>query len=288
MQFVDKALARRFESAEEMPQVEYARYYARKRPEIGASVDEICGGHMIFAGLNSPIGRAVGLGFDGPVSAADLDRLEAFYRSHQAPAQLDFCPLSDPSLLELVKQRDYGIVELNNVRYLRIAGTMEAAARSQASSVTPPPGVEIRRGTKEEAALLSSIVSRSFFEKGDVPEGFEDLITPMYEFPGSITYGAFVDGVAVAAAAGLIIPEHRILALFGAGTLPEFRGRGIQTALLRTRIQAAAQAGCEYAVIVTLGGTTSERNSVRLGFQLAYSKATVIRKLSPGEAPAHS
>lgn len=276
MQFVDKALARRLESAEEMPQVEYARYYARKRPEIGAAVEEICGGHMIFAGLNSPIGRAVGLGFNGPVTADDLDRLEAFYRSHQAPAQLDFCPLSDPSLLELVKERNYGIVELNNVRYLRLC---EAADSQETKSWTLPPGVEIRQGRKEEAAVLSSIVSRSFFENGDVPEGFGDLLTPMYEFPGAITYVALVNGEPAAAAAGLIIPEHRILALFGAGTLPEFRGRGIQGALLRTRIQAATEAGCEYAVIVTLGGTTSERNSARLGFQCAYSKATVIRKL---------
>jgi ribosomal protein S18 acetylase RimI-like enzyme len=271
MQFVDKALARRFESAEEMPQVEYARYYARKRPEIGAAVEAVCGGHMIFAGLNSPIGRAVGLGFNGPVTAADLDRLEEFYRAHGAPAQLDYCPLSDPSLLELTKERNYGIAELNNVRYLRIAD--EAP-----DSPAPPPGIEIRRGTKEEAAVLSSIVSRSFFEKGDVPEGFGDLITPMYEFPGAITYVALVDGEPAAAAAGLIIPEHRILALFGAGTLPPFRGRGIQTALLRTRMRAAAEAGCEYAVIVTLGGTTSERNSARLGFQCAYSKTTLIRK----------
>ena len=275
MQFVDKALARRFESAEEMPQVEYARYYARKRPEIGAAVEEISGGHMIFAGLNSPIGRAVGLGFNGPVTAADLDHLEEFYRAHGAPAQLDYCPLSDPSLLELTKERNYGIAELNNVRYLRIAN----AATAQQHSPTSAPGFEIGRGTKEEAAVLSSIVSRSFFEKGDVPEGFDDLITPMYEFPGSITYVALVDGEPVAAAAGLIIPEHRILALFGAGTLPLFRGRGIQTALLQTRMRAAAEAGCEYAVIVTLGGTTSERNSARLGFQCAYSKATLIRKL---------
>jgi ribosomal protein S18 acetylase RimI-like enzyme len=282
MQFVDKPLARRLESAEEMPQVEYARYYAKKRPEIGAAVEELCGGHMIFAGLNSPIGRAVGMGFDGPVTAADLDRLEEFYRTHGAPAQLDLCPLSDPSLLELVKEREYGIVELNNVRYLRIGETggesKGAREASHALSSQPlPPGIEIRRGTKEEAGILSSIVSRSFFEDGNIPEGFGDLLTPMYEFPGSITYGAYVDGEPAAAAAGLVIPEHRVLALFGAGTLPAFRGRGIQTALLRTRMQAAAEAGCEYAVIVTLGGTTSERNSARLGFQCAYSKATVIR-----------
>lgn len=35
MKFVDKALARRLESAEEMPQVDCARMYQKLRPEIG-------------------------------------------------------------------------------------------------------------------------------------------------------------------------------------------------------------------------------------------------------------
>jgi hypothetical protein len=52
---------------------------------------------------------------------------------------------------------------------------------------------------------------------------------------------------------------------------------GLQTALLRLRMRAAVQAGCDVAVIVTRGGTTSERNAERLGFRLAYSKATLIK-----------
>lgn len=268
MQFVDKALARRLESAEEMPQVDCARMFQQLRPEVGAAFEPICGGHMIFAGLNSPIGHAAGLGFDGPVSVSELDRLEAFYRSHDAPAQLDLCPLTDPSLLELVNARRYAIAELNNVLY-RTLGSAEPVA--------VPSGVEIRRGKPEGAGLFSELVSRSFFEQGEAPEGFADLLAPLFRFPEALTFVALVDEVPVAAAAGRIIPEHRVFALFGAATLPQFRGRGIQTALLRTRMRAAAEAGCELAVVVTRGGTSSERNCVRLGFRIAYSKATVIK-----------
>ena len=42
---------------------------------------------------------------------------------------------------------------------------------------------------------------------------------------------------------------------------------------------AAVAAGCEYAVVVTQGGTTSQRNAERLGFRVAYSKVTVIKNL---------
>ena len=44
MDFVDKALARRLESAEEIPQVRYAEQYQKLQPQIGAAVEPICGG----------------------------------------------------------------------------------------------------------------------------------------------------------------------------------------------------------------------------------------------------
>jgi ribosomal protein S18 acetylase RimI-like enzyme len=90
---------------------------------------------------------------------------------------------------------------------------------------------------------------------------------------------ASVEGRLVACGTGLVIPEHRVFALCGAGTLAEFRGRGLQTGLLRARVAAAVEAGCECAVVVTQGGTTSQRNAERLGFRVAYSKVTVIKQL---------
>ena len=268
MQFVDKAFARRLEAAEEIPQVDCARMYQLLRPEIGAAFEAICGGHMMFVGVNSPIGHACGLGFGGPVTAADLDRLEEFYRSHGAPAQVDLCPLTDPSLLELIKERRYGIHELNNVLY-RTLDKNEPEAEV--------PGVRIRRSKPGEAGIFSEILSRCFFENGDAPEGFAEMLAPLFRFPEALTFLAYADGIPVAAAAGRVIPEPRIFALFGAGTLPDFRGRGIQTALLRTRMSEAAAAGCELAVVVTQGGTISYRNCVRVGFEVAYSKATLIK-----------
>ncbi len=61
--------------------------------------------------------------------------------------------------------------------------------------------------------------------------------------------------------------------------MAEYRGRGLQTGLLRVRMTAAAAAGCEYAVVVTQGGSASQRNCERLGFRVAYSKVTVIKTL---------
>jgi GNAT superfamily N-acetyltransferase len=278
MDFVDQALARRLESAEEMPQVHYANLYQKLKPEIGAAVESICGGHMIFAGLNSPIGRTVGMGFDGTATAADLDRMEQFYRSHAALSQIDVCPLTDPSLLEMLKQRSYAMAELNNVLFRRLNDN-DQNDNDRKEAAASPAGVTIRQGHAEEAQAFSDIVVRSFFPNGDEPAGFAEMIAPIYQAEGAILFVAEVEGKPVACAAGLIVPEHRILALFGAGTLPDFRRRGLQTALLLRRMETAQKAGCEYAVIVTQGGTTSMRNAERLGFRVAYSKATLIKNL---------
>ena len=100
MKYVDTNLARRMEAAEDVPQMEIARVLQRTHPEVGADILEIAGGHAVFAGLNSPVGRAIGLGFDGAVTAAQLDEVEAFYKQHNAPSQVDITPVTHGSLLE--------------------------------------------------------------------------------------------------------------------------------------------------------------------------------------------
>lgn len=273
MEFVDKALARRLESCEEMPQVYYARVFQKSRPEIGAAEEEICGGHMIFAGLGSPIGRATGCGLDRSLTTDDLDHIEAFYRKHNAPSQVDLTPLHPPEVFEIFKERGYAIAELNNVLYRKLD--------PQEKFPDPPAHCEIRPSHHAEAELTGSIVEGAFFPDG-APQAFRGLIAPLYQMENARPFVAAIDDKPVACGTGLVIPEHRVLALCGAGTLAEFRGRGLQTALLRARMAAAILAGCEYAIVVTQGGTTSQRNAERLGFRVAYSKVTVIKQLDLG------
>lgn len=271
MEFVDKALARRLESAEEVPQVKYAKLYQTLYPEIGAAAEPICGGHMIFAGLNSPMGRAVGMGFNETPVDNDLNRMEDFYWKRDAPAKIDVCPLTDPALLEMLKTRHYFMEELNNVLFRRLDKNVSCEA---------PEGFIIRTARPQESDKLAEILVKSFFPDGNAPENFGAMISPMYKFDGVLPFVAEKDGELVACGCGLRIPEHGIVAMFGAATKPEFRSHGLQTTLFRFRMKAAADAGCEYAVVVTQGGTTSQRNAERLGFRVAYSKATLVRSFA--------
>jgi ribosomal protein S18 acetylase RimI-like enzyme len=271
MQFVDTAFTRRLESCEEIPQVEYARVFQKTRPEIGAGVEQICGGHMVFAGLGSPIGRVTGAGLDRPFTTAEVEHIEQFYCSHGAPSQVDLCPMHGPGVFEMFKDRGYAIAELNNVLYRKLEGLEELGFAG-------PEGFEIRRAHVDEAEEAGAIVEKAFFPDG-APEAFRGLISPLYQMERGLALVATIAGKVVACGTGVVVPEHGVFALCGAGTLVEYRGRGLQTALLIARMHAAAKAGCEYAVVVTRGGTTSQRNVERLGFRVAYSKVTVIKRL---------
>src|SRR5580765_8114455 len=79
---------------------------------------------------------------------------------------------------------------------------------------------------------------------------------------------ADVDGRPAAAAILTLSGDDAYLAM--AGTLPEFRGRGCQAALIRARVAAAA--GCEFVVATAAFPSSSHRNLERCGLRTAYTK----------------
>ena len=63
-----------------------------------------------------------------------------------------------------------------------------------------------------------SIVEGAFFPDG-APEAFRGLMTPLYQMENALAFVATIDGKPVACGTGLVIPEHKVFALCGAGTL---------------------------------------------------------------------
>jgi ribosomal protein S18 acetylase RimI-like enzyme len=68
-----------------------------------------------------------------------------------------------------------------------------------------------------------------------------------------------------------------VATLCGAATHPQHRRRGVQSALLATRVRAAAAAGCDVAVVTTQPGSKSHENVQRQGFELLYTRAILVR-----------
>src|SRR5271157_4868788 len=67
--------------------------------------------------------------------------------------------------------------------------------------------------------------------------------------PTTQPHGSRIKDEVVGGCGGRIIPDAWIPALYGTATLPEFRRRGVQSALIACRLREAVLAGSEYAVV---------------------------------------
>jgi GNAT superfamily N-acetyltransferase len=95
----------------------------------------------------------------------------------------------------------------------------------------------------------------------------------------TLLYLATVDGKIVGSA-GLALIETskgKVAHLYIDSTLPEYRGRGIQAALIRARVSDAWKAGFDLASAGTRPANVSSRNVERAGFSLAYTKTTFVK-----------
>jgi len=100
MDFVDLDLARRMEMAEAHACRACAESFQQQHRDFPVAVQEIAGSFAVFAGVDSPVTQAIGLGLHGDVSDTDLDRLGDFFRSRGAAAAVELCPLVPMSLYE--------------------------------------------------------------------------------------------------------------------------------------------------------------------------------------------
>lgn len=270
MKFVDMELARRLELAghpDWSPEGgEDVSVTHPGRPENARIA--VGGGIAEFRGVNSPVTQAEGLGLNGPVSKEDFERLEKFYRSRGSAVMIEVCPMADPTFVVALGKRGYRVVEFSNMLVREI----------RADEQFPPfaPGVTVRVAEPSETRLFAETVARGFAEHF---EPTEELILTMQEFfsgPGLCPYLALIDGKPVGG--GTLGLRKGIAGLFGTSTLPEYRKRGAQAALISARLEAGRAAGCDLAMSVTLPSSGSQHNLERQKFRVVYTRTKFTRE----------
>ena len=268
MQFIDLNLARRMEFAEARAGRECAEAFHRLNPDFPVAVEEIAGGCAVFAGPDSPVTQAIGVGLSGDVSDSELDRLEEFFRSRGAAAAVELCPLVEMALYERFAQRGFGLLEVSDVLFRPLA---------RDDFETPAiMGVSVRPATPEEAILWTQTVAQGFAEQFPVTQWLLDVMQGFFHRSDACCFLAFI-GDEVAGGAAVSVQEG-VGGLFGASTLPGFRQRGVQTALLAARLAWAMERGADIAVSIAQPGSASHRNIERAGFRVAYTRTKLVRK----------
>ena len=243
----------------------------------GAHVVEIAGGVAAFTEplFGRKLNHVTGLGMAGHVEAGALATLESAYAACGLGVEIDLCPHAAPALLPLLARRGYAVNAFSNT-YARTLDDIDPSGPAT-------PGIELISGVEASRLFVEASVAGFSVQAQDRPrELLRALARIAQARDDTALFVARVDG-RVAGSAGLSVASTtlgRVAELYIASTLPDFRGRGVQAALLRARLSAAKAAGCALAVVMARPANASARNTERAGFRLAFTKATFARPLA--------
>jgi GNAT superfamily N-acetyltransferase len=262
MIFADHALAERLEAAEGFACGQFA--VARKRlfPECDSAWMRCAGADVVFDGVDAPTTQTFGLGMFEELTPEALEEIERFFQVRGAEVMHEVSPFAGAATLDLLCARGYEPFEISNVMYRAVEEPAAASADS---------GIRVRVIDPVEGRLWNEVSARGWTHEHPELEVFvQQMGAIIVAREQSPCFLAEIDGVA--GAAGVLI-LHKGVALFaGAATVPEMRRRGLQAALLETRMRYAFEHGCDLAMMVAEAGSNSQRNAERKGFRVAYTR----------------
>ena len=285
MPFTSVELARRVEAAE-VSLLDRACRSLKAREARVASL-RIGSGLAAYAGEDSPLNKVIGLGFGPDADASsvptevELDAVERMFFERSAPVQVEACSLCDPALLSLLSNRGYRPVGFENV---------SARLLTKDEPYSGDGAIAIRHGSSVDSAAwldvlvdgfaapdTQGIASHQELGKDALRKAIGGFaLTPgMHQYLASGT----IDGQEVATGGAAMMLTDGVAQLCGAATLPEHRGRGVQSSLLARRIFDAANAGCDVMVVTTQPGSTSLKNMQKQGFEVMYVRLLMTKTL---------
>jgi GNAT superfamily N-acetyltransferase len=264
------ALAQRVERAE----IDFCAVGAGVGVPGGAASIEVGGGRAVCGQPGSPLNKVLGLGLGVTVTDADLDVLEQFYDERECPIQIELCPLVSTDLVAKLHERDYVLKGFEN----ELGCVLPAIAASGNGLV-----VDVLTGDRDQEAFLRASVEgfavpdwNSEPQDGPAPDVLETLGRVMRQFihPDIVRYLVRIDGEPAGAAASVI--TNGVLGIFGTGTRPVYRRRGVQSALVAKALDDA-RGRADLAIATTEPGSISQRTFERFGFQVLYTRAILLR-----------
>jgi len=210
--------------------------------------------------------RVSGLGVEIPATEEQLDEaIDRFREAGVARFFIDVSPAARPILLtDWITGRGYAIH--NN--WVKLTREVEPVPMA----FTTARIAEIGR---EHAQDYGRIVQTVF----GLPDRMADWASAHVGRPGRRHFMAFERDKPVGTA-GLYM-EGEWCEFGYAAVLPEARGRGIQAALIASRIRAARESGCRWLSMETAEETLEKpsyslRNAKKMGFEVAYLRPNYL------------
>jgi GNAT superfamily N-acetyltransferase len=263
---VDTELARRIEAATTR---DFAAFVT-SASELGiyphAEVFRVAGGAAVWLSEGNVVNGSVGLGMDRPVEQEEVAALIAFFEERGASPDVDVCPYADESLRRWIAEYRFVTTDFETVLYQPLPAPALPA---------PAPGVQVRiADSAEERELWGRLEALGFSESQ--PTDADLALSRSLALRGdALPFLGYLDGEP--AGTGMLVVSDGVAMFNGDSTLPDKRNRGVQSAILAARLAHASEAGCDLALIEATPGGASQRNQERLGFRVAYTRASMKR-----------
>ncbi|TNE88000.1 MAG: N-acetyltransferase [Deltaproteobacteria bacterium] len=227
----------------------------------------LAGGWLSGGPAGSWLNQAVGLGIGATVSESDLDVLDAFYAERGGNPEVLVCPYADPSLALGLGRRGYVLTGFEHVLGRGVDG------RDVPGNV--PEGLVIREVDAADPEQVEAWLDAStcgFRPEGEpVPELLRDGSLRMLADPHVTGLLAELHGEVVGGAALEVYGE--IAALMATSVRAAARRRGVQQALIEARVRMARDAGAKLVTIQSEPAIGTERNALRAGFEVLYTRS---------------
>jgi GNAT superfamily N-acetyltransferase len=278
----DLALARRLEGTEGRSNAAFVESRALHQPNAGAVWREVAGTMAMFDGVGSPLTQTFCLGLFAPCDAAVLGEMETFFAERGSNTLHEVCPLSDANVLTLLSERGYRPIEQSTVLWQPLiastasapdASAHDASAHDASAHHACARGARtpnVRRIDADEVMTWADYAARGWGATAELADFMRNFGAVIGSARGTSCFVAELDGAIIGTAS--LNMQDGVALLAGASTLPEFRGRGAQSVLLRARLSYALAAGCDIAMMAALPGSTSQTNAERQGFRIAYTR----------------
>jgi Acetyltransferase (GNAT) family len=261
---IERALVERLEATGAATTVALARALAATSPSTGAVAEPLAEGALIATGPGRYVNRAIGVSL-ADVSPGELvDRVVEFFRGRQLRPSIELCAWAPAGLLDELGRRGFTPEWFRNAYVRTAAATVDV-------DVPPPAPMVVREVDDASVGRWQQVLADGNGIVDPAARAISDeFVVAAHAIVEETPYLVEIEGEAVGC--GSLRCIDGVGWVGAAATVAEFGQRGVQGVLLRHRIAAAAEAGCDVVAATALPGGRSARNLERHGFVQAYAQ----------------